>query len=165
MEVATLDKFIYTLWLWILLISNSGGRKSVNLQAWIGDLTGWSKAIMMLVCNRWIQEQVTDKRDQMYPLLCNTTRDDIHIAIMVVMDHSATSQTTSQQILYFSKQFVSARVVIYCLQQTKIPARRAIVVLTFKSKSQTFAQPLERWRTVMDNHMYRHCLTMNPTSA
>lgn len=95
----------------------------------IGDRVGRNQATVMRICNRWMQEGTTDRRDRLHPPRCTTTRDDRHIVRMAVMDRSATSRTISQQIRSVAQQSVSARTIRRRLQQSGMSARRPLLRL------------------------------------
>ncbi|PRD25595.1 UNVERIFIED_CONTAM: hypothetical protein NCL1_40481 [Trichonephila clavipes] len=50
----------------------------------------------MRICDRWMQEGMTDQRGRSHPPQCTTAGEDRQIVRMAVMDHSVTSRTIAQ---------------------------------------------------------------------
>ncbi|GFU59417.1 transposable element Tcb1 transposase [Trichonephila clavipes] len=83
----------------------------------------------MRICDRWMQEDTTDRRGQSYPPQCTTSREDRQIVRMAVVDHSVTSRTIAQHIESVAQHSVSARTIRRRLQQSSLSARRPLLGL------------------------------------
>ncbi|GFW77229.1 transposable element Tcb1 transposase [Trichonephila clavipes] len=96
----------------------------------IGSRVGRNQTTVMRICDRWMQEGTTDRRDQSHPPQCNTLREDRQIVRIAVTDSSVTSRTVAQHIESVTHRSVSARTIRLRLQQSGLSARRPLLVLT-----------------------------------
>ncbi|GFV40687.1 transposable element Tcb1 transposase [Trichonephila clavipes] len=80
----------------------------------IGSRVGRNKTTVMRICDRWMQEGTTDRRDRSHPPQCTTSREDRQIVCMAVRDRSDTSH--EQHIESVTHHSVSARTIRRCLQ-------------------------------------------------
>ncbi|GFT22758.1 transposable element Tcb1 transposase [Trichonephila clavipes] len=64
----------------------------------IGSRVGRNQTTVMRICDRWMQEDTTDRRGRSHPPQCTTSREDRQIGLMAVTDHSVTSRTVAQHI-------------------------------------------------------------------
>ncbi|GFU50889.1 transposable element Tcb1 transposase [Trichonephila clavipes] len=71
----------------------------------------------MRICDRWMQEGTTDRRDRWHPPQRTTSREDRQIVRMSVTDRSVTSLTVAQHIESVTHHSVSARTIRRRLQQ------------------------------------------------
>ncbi|GFW98912.1 transposable element Tcb1 transposase [Trichonephila clavipes] len=62
----------------------------------------------MRICDRWMREGTTDRRDRSHPPQCITLREDKQIVRMAVTDRSVTSRTVAQHIESVTHHSVSA---------------------------------------------------------
>ena len=132
----------------------------------IGDRVGRNQATVMRICNRWMQEGTTDRRDLLSPPRCTTTRDDRHIVHMAVMDRSATSRTISQQIRSVAQQSVSVHTIRRRLQQSGMSARRPLLRLPLSQNHRRlrrqWCDERRTWRTEWNDIVFtdesRFCL-------
>lgn len=95
----------------------------------MGDRVWRNQATVMRICNRWMQEGTTNRRDQLHPPRCTTARDDRQIVRMTGMDRAALSRTIAQQIQSVTHHSVSARTIRRRLQQSGMSARRPLLRL------------------------------------
>lgn len=95
----------------------------------IGRRVGRNQTTVMRICDRWVQEGTTDRRDRPHRPQCTTSRDDRQIVRMAVTDRSLTSRTISQQIQSVTHHPVSARTIRRRLQQNGLSARRPLLCL------------------------------------
>ncbi|GFT85650.1 transposable element Tcb1 transposase [Trichonephila clavipes] len=51
-----------------------------------GSRVGRNQTIVMRICDRWMQEGLTDQRGRSHPLQCTTSREDRQILRMAVTD-------------------------------------------------------------------------------
>ncbi|GFV72659.1 HTH_38 domain-containing protein [Trichonephila clavipes] len=56
-----------------------------------------NQATVTRICDRWIQEGTTDRRDRSQPPQCITSREDRQFVRMTVMDRSVTLRTIAQR--------------------------------------------------------------------
>ncbi|GFW91461.1 transposable element Tcb2 transposase [Trichonephila clavipes] len=89
-----------------------------------------TKTTVMRICDRWMQEDTTDRRDRSHPPQCTTSREDRQIVRMAVTDHSITSRTIAQHIESVMDHSVSARTIRHRLQQSGLSARRPLLGLS-----------------------------------
>ncbi|KFM64955.1 Transposable element Tc3 transposase, partial [Stegodyphus mimosarum] len=83
----------------------------------------------MRIYDRWMQEGTTDRRVRSHPPQWTTSREDRNIVRMAVTDRSVTSRTIAQHIQSVTHHPVSARTIRRRLQQSGLPARRALPCL------------------------------------
>ncbi|GFT17176.1 transposable element Tcb1 transposase [Trichonephila clavipes] len=83
----------------------------------------------MRICDRWIQEDTTDRRGRSHPPQCTTSREDRQIVCMTVTDHSVISRTVAQYIESVTHHLVSACTIRRRLQQSGLSARRPLLGL------------------------------------
>ncbi|GFX91796.1 HTH_38 domain-containing protein [Trichonephila clavipes] len=83
----------------------------------------------MRICDRWMQEGATDRRDRSHPPQCNTSREDRQIGSMDVTVRSVTSRTVAQNIESVMHHSVSTRTIRRHLQQNGLSARRPLLDL------------------------------------
>ncbi|GFU12678.1 HTH_Tnp_Tc3_2 domain-containing protein [Trichonephila clavipes] len=72
----------------------------------------------MRICDRWMPEGTTDRRDGSHTLQCTTSRKERQIVRMAVTDHSVTSRTVAQHIEFVTHHSVSARTIRCHVQQS-----------------------------------------------
>ncbi|GFV14118.1 transposable element Tcb1 transposase [Trichonephila clavipes] len=68
-----------------------------------------TKQPVMRICDRWMQEDKTDRRGRSHPPQCTTSREERQIVRMAVMDRSVTSRTVAQHFEYVTYHLVFAR--------------------------------------------------------
>ncbi|GFU19734.1 transposable element Tcb1 transposase [Trichonephila clavipes] len=95
----------------------------------IGSRVGRNQTTVMRICDRWMQEDTTDRRGRLYPLQCTTSREDRQIVCMAVTDRSVTSRTIAQHIESVMHHSVSARTIRCRLQQSGLSSRRPLLGL------------------------------------
>ncbi|GFU62622.1 transposable element Tcb1 transposase [Trichonephila clavipes] len=61
----------------------------------IGSRVGRNQTTVMWICDRWMQEDTTDRRGRSYPPQYTISREDRQIMRMAVTDRSITSRTTA----------------------------------------------------------------------
>ncbi|GFT88056.1 transposable element Tcb1 transposase [Trichonephila clavipes] len=61
----------------------------------IGSRVGRNQTSVMRICDRWMQEGMTDRCGQSHPLQCTISRKDRQIVRMAVTDLSVTSRIIS----------------------------------------------------------------------
>ncbi|GFY29852.1 transposable element Tcb1 transposase [Trichonephila clavipes] len=83
----------------------------------------------MRICDRWMQEGMTERRSRSHLPQCTTSREDRQIVRMEVTDLSVTSRTIAQHIEYVTHHSVPARTIRRRLQQSGLPARRPLLGL------------------------------------
>ncbi|GFW97165.1 transposable element Tcb1 transposase [Trichonephila clavipes] len=83
----------------------------------------------MRICDRWMQEGMTNRRSRSHPPQCTTSLEDRQIVRMAVTDPSVTSRTVAQHIESVTKHSVSARPIRRRLQQSGMSARRPLLGL------------------------------------
>ncbi|GFU80582.1 transposable element Tc1 transposase [Trichonephila clavipes] len=83
----------------------------------------------MRICDRWMQENTTDRHNRWHPPQCTTLREDRQIVRMAVTDRSVTSRTVAQHIESVTHHSVSARTIRRHLQQSILSARRPLLAL------------------------------------
>ncbi|KFM68254.1 Transposable element Tcb1 transposase, partial [Stegodyphus mimosarum] len=76
-----------------------------------------------------MQDGSTDRRVQLHPPQCTTSRDDRNILRMAVTDRSVISRTIAQHIQSVTHHPVSARTIRRCLQQSGLSTRRPLLRL------------------------------------
>ncbi|GFS65913.1 transposable element Tcb1 transposase [Trichonephila clavipes] len=77
----------------------------------IGSRVGRNQTTVMRICDRWMQEGTTDRRGQLHPPQCTTSREDRKIMRMAVTDLSVTSRIAAQHIESVTHHSVSARTI------------------------------------------------------
>ncbi|GFW80940.1 transposable element Tcb1 transposase [Trichonephila clavipes] len=95
----------------------------------IGSRVGRNQTNVMRICDRWMQEGTTDRRDRYHPPLCTISREDRQIVRIAVTDRSITSRTIAQHIESVTHHSVSARTIRRRLQQSGLSARRPLLGL------------------------------------
>ncbi|GFW53704.1 transposable element Tcb1 transposase [Trichonephila clavipes] len=95
----------------------------------IGNRVGRNQTTAMRICDRWMQEGMTDRLGRPHPPQFSTSREDRQIVRMTVTDHSVTSRTIAQHIESIMHHSVSARTIRHRLQQSGLSARRPLLVL------------------------------------
>ncbi|GFX31281.1 transposable element Tcb1 transposase [Trichonephila clavipes] len=83
----------------------------------------------MRICDRWMQEDTTDRRGRSHPPQCTTLREARQIVRMAVTDCSVTSRTVAQHTESVTPHSVSARTIRCHLQQSGLSARRPLLGL------------------------------------
>ncbi|PRD36567.1 UNVERIFIED_CONTAM: hypothetical protein NCL1_08304 [Trichonephila clavipes] len=73
----------------------------------IGSRVGRNQTTVIRICDRWIQEGMTDRRGRSHPPQCTTSREDKQIVRMAVTDRSVTSRTIAQHIDSIFVQYYS----------------------------------------------------------
>ncbi|GFU41740.1 transposable element Tcb1 transposase [Trichonephila clavipes] len=84
----------------------------------------------MQICDRWMQEDTTDRRGLSHPPQCTTSREERQIVHMAVTDLSVISRTIAQHIESVTHHSVSARNIRRHLQQSGLSARRTLLGLS-----------------------------------
>ncbi|GFX74445.1 transposable element Tcb1 transposase [Trichonephila clavipes] len=96
----------------------------------IGSLVGQNETTVMRICDRWMQEDTTDRRGRLHPPQCTSSREDRQIVRMAVTNRSVTSRTVAQHIESVTHHSVSARTIRRRLQQQSgLSARRPLLGL------------------------------------
>ncbi|GFU98879.1 transposable element Tcb1 transposase [Trichonephila clavipes] len=95
----------------------------------IGSRVGRSQTTVMRICDRWMQEDTTDRRGRSHPPQCTTSREDRQIVRMAVTDRSVTSRTVAYHIESVTHHSVFARTIQRRLQQSGLSARRPLLGL------------------------------------
>ncbi|GFX95098.1 uncharacterized protein TNCV_3605571 [Trichonephila clavipes] len=65
----------------------------------IGSHVGRNQTTVIRICDRWMQEGMTDRRGRSHPPQCTTSREDRQIVHMAVTERSVTSRTVAQHTL------------------------------------------------------------------
>ncbi|GFX39284.1 transposable element Tcb1 transposase [Trichonephila clavipes] len=121
----------------------------------VGSRVGRNKTIVMWICDHWMQESTTDRRDRSDPPQCTTSREDRQIVRMVVTDHSVTSRTVTHHIESVTHHSVSARTIRHRLQQSGLSARRPLLGLPL---TQNHRRLRRQWcnerRMIMRDHIW-----------
>ncbi|GFV32734.1 transposable element Tcb1 transposase [Trichonephila clavipes] len=98
----------------------------------IGSCVGRNQATVLRICERWMQEGTTDRRDRSYSPQCTTSREDRQIVRMAVTDRSVTHTAyLAQHIESVTHHSVSARTIRRRLQQSGLSTRRPLLGLPF----------------------------------
>ncbi|GFV55134.1 transposable element Tcb1 transposase [Trichonephila clavipes] len=84
----------------------------------IGSCVGRNLTTVVRICDRWMQEDTTDRRGQSHPPQCTISREDKQIGRMTVTDRSVTSGTVAQHIESVTDHSVSTRTIRRRLQQS-----------------------------------------------
>ncbi|GFU05059.1 transposable element Tc3 transposase [Trichonephila clavipes] len=95
----------------------------------IGSRVGRNQTTVMRICDRWMQEGMTDRRGRSHPPQCTTSREDRQIVRMAVSDRSVTSRNAAQHIESVTHHSVSARTIRRRLEQSGLSARRPLLGL------------------------------------
>ncbi|GFX94860.1 transposable element Tcb1 transposase [Trichonephila clavipes] len=95
----------------------------------IDSRVGRNQTTVMRICDRWMQESTMDRRGQLHPPQCTTSREDRQIVRMAVTDRSVTSRTVAQHIESVTHHSVSARTIRQRLQQSGQSTRRPLLGL------------------------------------
>ncbi|GFW03051.1 uncharacterized protein TNCV_156711 [Trichonephila clavipes] len=96
----------------------------------IGSQVGRNQTTVLQVCDRWIQEFMTDRRGRSHPPQCTTSHEDRRIVRKEVMDHSVTSRTVAHHVESVTHHSVSARTIRRRLQQSGLSTRRPLLSLS-----------------------------------
>ncbi|GFW95794.1 transposable element Tcb1 transposase [Trichonephila clavipes] len=64
----------------------------------IDSCVGRNQRTVMRICDRWMQEDTTNRNDRSHLPQCTTSHEDRQIVRMTVTDHSVTSRTIAQHI-------------------------------------------------------------------
>ncbi|GFV83666.1 transposable element Tcb1 transposase [Trichonephila clavipes] len=72
----------------------------------ISSRVGQNQTFVMRMCDRWMQEDTTDRRGRSHPPQCITSCEDRQIVCMAVMDRSHTSRTVAQHIEFVTHHHV-----------------------------------------------------------
>ncbi|GFX56552.1 transposable element Tcb1 transposase [Trichonephila clavipes] len=83
----------------------------------------------MWIWDRWMQEGTKVRRGRSHPPQYTTSRDDMQIVRMAVMDRSVTSRTITQHIESVTHHSVSVRTIRRRLQQNGLSARLSFLGL------------------------------------
>ncbi|GFX98891.1 transposable element Tcb1 transposase [Trichonephila clavipes] len=97
----------------------------------IGSRVVRNQTTVMRICDRWMQEGMTNRRGRSHPPQCTTSREDRQIVRMTVTDRSVTSRTIAQHIESVTHHSVSARTI---REQSCLPARRPLLGLPLMQK-------------------------------
>ncbi|GFX50472.1 transposable element Tc1 transposase [Trichonephila clavipes] len=89
-----------------------------------GSRVGQNQTTVMQICDRWMQEGMTDQRGRSHLPQCTTSCEDSQIGRMTVTDRSVTSRTIAHHIESVTHHSVSARTIRRRLQQSGLSARR-----------------------------------------
>ncbi|GFS85571.1 transposable element Tcb1 transposase [Trichonephila clavipes] len=95
----------------------------------IGSRVGRNQTTVMRICDRWMQEDTTDRHGRSHPPQCTTSREDRQIVCMAVTDRSVTSRTIAQHIESVTYHSVSVRTNGRRLQQSGLSARHPLLGL------------------------------------
>ncbi|GFT29591.1 transposable element Tcb1 transposase [Trichonephila clavipes] len=95
----------------------------------IGSRVGRNQTTVMQICDRWMQEDTTDRRGRSHPPQNTTSHEDRQIRRMAVTDHSVTSRTIARHIESVTYHSVSARTIRRRLQQSGLSARHPLLGL------------------------------------
>ncbi|GFV63363.1 HTH_38 domain-containing protein [Trichonephila clavipes] len=93
----------------------------------IGSHVGRNQTTAMRICDRWMQEGMTDRRGRSHSPQCTTSREDREIVRMAVTECSVTSRTIAQKIESVTHHSVSACTIQRRLQQSGLSARRTLL--------------------------------------
>ncbi|GFW85075.1 transposable element Tcb1 transposase [Trichonephila clavipes] len=95
----------------------------------IGSRVGRNQATVMRICDRWMQDDTTDRRGRSHQPQCTTSRKDRQIVRMAVMDRSVTSRTVARHIESVTHHSVSVLTIRRRLQQSDLSARQPLLGL------------------------------------
>ncbi|GFT22744.1 transposable element Tcb1 transposase [Trichonephila clavipes] len=95
----------------------------------IGSGVGRNQTTVMRICDRWMQEGMTDRRGRSHPPQSTTSRQERQIERMSVTDRSVTSRTVAQHIESVTHHSMSARTIRRRLQQSDLSTRRLLLGL------------------------------------
>ncbi|GFU18533.1 hypothetical protein TNCV_138561 [Trichonephila clavipes] len=93
---------------------------------------------MIEICHSWMQEKTTDRQGPLRLPRCTTVRDDKRIVCLTVVDHSAKSKTTAQQIQIHST--IRCPLVPFVAEWNVRKA--SIALFTLHWKPQEFSPPM-----------------------
>ncbi|GFW16125.1 transposable element Tcb1 transposase [Trichonephila clavipes] len=108
----------------------------------IGIRVGRNQTTAMRICDRWVQEDTTDRRGRSHPPQCTTSSEDRQIVRMAVTDSSVTSRTIAHHIESVTHHPVPARTIRRRLQQSGLSARRPLLGL---SLTQNYRRLRRQW--------------------
>ncbi|UYV70771.1 hypothetical protein LAZ67_8000553 [Cordylochernes scorpioides] len=97
----------------------------------IGRRVGLNQTTVMRICDRWMQEDTTDRRVRSHPPKCTTPCADRQIVRMAVTDRQVTSRTVAQHIKSVTHHSVSAHTIRRRLQKSVLSSRRPLLRLSF----------------------------------
>ncbi|GFT15095.1 transposable element Tcb1 transposase [Trichonephila clavipes] len=95
----------------------------------ISSRVGRNQTTVIRICDRWMQEGMTDRRGRSDRTQCITSREERQIVRMAMTEHSVTSRTVAQHIESVTHHSVSARTIRRRLQQSDLSARRPLLGL------------------------------------
>ncbi|GFY08139.1 transposable element Tcb1 transposase [Trichonephila clavipes] len=95
----------------------------------IGSRVGRNQTTVMRICDRWMQEGMTERRSRSHLPQCTTSREDRQMVCMAVTDRSVTSRTVAQHIESVTHHSVSERTIRRRSQQNGLSARRPLLSL------------------------------------
>ncbi|GFV98323.1 transposable element Tcb1 transposase [Trichonephila clavipes] len=132
----------------------------------IGSRVGQNQTTLMRICDRWMQEDTTERRGRSHQPQCTTSHKDRLIVRMTVMDRSVTSRTVAQHIESVTHHSVSARTIRRRLQQSGLSARRSLLGLPLTQNHRRLRHQwcderrmwLAEWNEVAFNDESRICL-------
>ncbi|GFW03056.1 transposable element Tcb1 transposase [Trichonephila clavipes] len=104
----------------------------------IGSQVGRNQTTVLQVCDRWIQEFMTDRRGRSHPPQCTTSHEDRRIVRKEVMDRSVTSRTVAHHVESVTHHSVSARTIRRRLQQSGLSTRRPLLSLSLTQNHRCF---------------------------
>ncbi|GFU10173.1 transposable element Tcb1 transposase [Trichonephila clavipes] len=87
----------------------------------IGSRVGRNQITVMRMCDRWMEEGMTDRRGRSHPPQCTTSRENRQIVRMAVTDRSVPSRSVAQRIESVTHHSVSARTNRRRTQQSGLP--------------------------------------------
>ncbi|GFT03062.1 transposable element Tcb1 transposase [Trichonephila clavipes] len=96
----------------------------------------------MRICDRWMQEDATDRRGRSHLPQCTTSREDRQIVRMALTDRSVTSRTVARHIESVTHHSVSARTIRRSLQQSDPSARRPLLGLPLTQNHRRLRPPM-----------------------
>ncbi|GFU47764.1 transposable element Tcb1 transposase [Trichonephila clavipes] len=98
----------------------------------IGSRVGRNPITVMRIWDCWMQEDMTDRRSELHPPQCTTSREDRQMVRMAVTNRSVTSKTIAQHIESVTHHSVSARTIRRRLQHSGLSSRRPFLGLSLK---------------------------------
>ncbi|GFV02671.1 transposable element Tcb1 transposase [Trichonephila clavipes] len=104
----------------------------------IGSRVGRTQTTVMRICDRWMQESMTDGRGRSHPPQCTTSHEVRQIVRMTVTDHSVTSRTISHHIESITHHSMSERTIRRRLKQSGLSARRPLLGLPLMQNHRRF---------------------------
>ncbi|GFS72869.1 transposable element Tcb1 transposase [Trichonephila clavipes] len=95
----------------------------------IGSRVGRNQTTVMWICDRWMQEGMTDQCGRSHPPQCTTSCEGRQIVHMAVTDRSVTSRAIAHHIESVMHHSVSARTIQCRLHQSGLSTRRPLLGL------------------------------------